>query len=312
MVSKVGASSVQRRYLVYVPTELPQRPLPIVFVLPGASTNAEGAAQYYTHGRFETLADRDGFVVVYANGLPFGPRLGQFPTPPQAGSFDACFARHADEGIDVKYVRLIVEQLASQLNIDRDRIYATGLSAGGGLSFELALEAPDLIAAIAPVVPVPFEPSGRWLHHCHAKPGFAQVSIAMLAATADRFVAFAPGSSPMYPSARFPGMQQVRDTWRAALGIQGEPTVDEYPDLVKDDSYQPHSGATTSTILRLRYPAGPQGQELWYYEARGAGHWWPSPTQIWTGLWNLFGKTNQDIDFADEAWAFFQRHKRHA
>jgi hypothetical protein len=31
---------------------------------------------------------------------------------------------------------------------------------------------------------------------------------------------------------------------------------------------------------------------------------------MWGGLWARFGKTNQDVDFADEAWAFFQRHRR--
>jgi poly(3-hydroxybutyrate) depolymerase len=40
------------------------------------------------------------------------------------------------------------------------------------------------------------------------------------------------------------------------------------------------------------------------------GHGWPNPVQIWSRLWHLFGKTNQDIDFADQAWEFFKRHPR--
>jgi hypothetical protein len=32
--------------------------------------------------------------------------------------------------------------------------------------------------------------------------------------------------------------------------------------------------------------------------------------QSWSGLWEKFGKTNQDIDFADHAWSFFQRHSK--
>jgi hypothetical protein len=31
---------------------------------------------------------------------------------------------------------------------------------------------------------------------------------------------------------------------------------------------------------------------------------------MWKGLWATFGKTNQDIDFADQAWEFFQRHRK--
>jgi hypothetical protein len=26
-------------------------------------------------------------------------------------------------------------------------------------------------------------------------------------------------------------------------------------------------------------------------------------------LWERFGKTNQDVDFADEAWGVFRRHR---
>jgi len=199
--------------------------------------------------------------------------------------------------------------------IDRSRDYATGLSAGGGMALQLALEAPDLVAAIAPVAPLPFQPTGPWRHFCHPQPGHERVSIAMLAATHDRFVSYAPGGSPEYPNARYPGMEATRDAWLAALGIQhtlpasGAPIVDAFPDLVRDDSLTPATGLASSTIERQRYPAGPDGQELWYYKAIGMGHWWPHPTQSWPGLWNRFGKTNQDIDFADEAWTFFQRHR---
>jgi polyhydroxybutyrate depolymerase len=190
-------------------------------------------------------------------------------------------------------------------------VYATGLSAGGGLCFQLALEAPDMVAAIAPVAALPFQPSGTWLHHCHPKPGHDAIPIAMLAATQDPFIAYAPGPSSVYPAANYPGMEQTRDAWLGAMGISGPAEVDLLPDRVTGDSYEPHSGLRSSYIERQRYPAGAKGQELWFYRAVGMGHWWPNPTQMWVGLWNRFGKTNQDIDFADHAWAFFRRHSKH-
>lgn len=72
-IKKFGTNTMQRRYLVYAPKNLSQTPVPVVFVFPGYGTNAESAAVYYTQTRFETLADRDGFVVVYGNGLPYLP-----------------------------------------------------------------------------------------------------------------------------------------------------------------------------------------------------------------------------------------------
>jgi polyhydroxybutyrate depolymerase len=310
-VRAVGATEVERRYLVYAPAVLPARPAPVVLVFPGYTASAEAAAFYYTHMRFEELADRDGFVVVYGNGLPnLPPGVREKPTLPKGGFLQGCFAEHEGEGIDVSYVRRIIDQLAAEVAIDRTRIYATGLSAGGGMAFELALEAPDLVAAIAPVAALPFQPTGPWRFGCHPRPGHERVSIAMLAATDDPFISYAPGNSREYPAARYPGMEQTRDAWLAALAISGEPEVDALPDLVQGDSYEPETGRASSRIERQRYRPGPDGRELWYYKAVGMGHAWPNPTQTWGGLWRRFGKSNQDIDFADEAWAFFRRHAR--
>jgi polyhydroxybutyrate depolymerase len=306
----LGADAVERRYVVYAPANLPPRPAPVVLVFPGYSASAESAAFYYTHTRFESLADRDGFVVVYGNGLPNPPNAREKPSMPKGGFLQGCLADHAGEGIDVQYVRQILAQLGAELAIDRARVYATGLSAGGGMAFQLALEAPDLVAAIAPVAALPFQPRGPWLHACHPQPGHDRISIAMVAATDDPFISYGPGPSREYPAAHYPGMEATRDAWLAAMGLSGPPEVDRLPDAAGDDSYRPQTGRASSTIERQRYRAGPDGRELWYYRAEGMGHAWPNPTQSWSGLWPRFGKTNQDIDFADEAWAFFRRHAK--
>jgi polyhydroxybutyrate depolymerase len=305
-----GANQVERRYLVYAPSNLTLSPAPLVFVFPGKGVSAEGIAFYDTNTRFETLADRDGFIVVYGNGLSNPALSGEKPSMPKGGFLQGCFAEHSGEGVDVTYVRRILAQLETELKIDRTRIFATGESAGGGMSFELALEAPDLMAAIAPVVSLPFQPNGDWLRNCHPRPGFDHISVAMLAATHDPSISYTPGGSLWYPDAHYPGMEETRDAWLAAMSIQGSPSVDKFPDLVQGDSYEPHTHLASSTIERQRYPLGPDGQEFWYYKAEGMGHRWPNPKQTWVGLWEKFGKTNQDIDFADHAWEFFKRHSK--
>jgi polyhydroxybutyrate depolymerase len=309
-VRSLAADKVERRYLVYAPANLPAAPAPVVFVFPGYAASAEAAAFYYTQTRFEALADRDGFIVVYGNGLPNPPDAREKPAMPKGGFLRGCLTDHAGEGVDVQYVRQILAQLATELALDRARVYATGLSAGGGMAFQLALEAPDLVAAIAPVAPLPFHPRGPWLHACHPQPGHDRIPIAMLAATDDPFVSYAAGGSREYPAARYPGMEATRDAWLAALGLSGPPELDKFPDAVTGDSHRPQTGRATSTIERQRYRARPDGTELWYYRAEGMGHWWPNPTPSWAGLWDRFGKTNQDIDFADHAWTFFQRHHK--
>lgn len=309
-IHSLGANRVERRYMVYVPPHLALGAAPVVFVFPGRSTSAEAVAFYTTQMRFEHLAERDGFIVVYGNGLPSSPGHEENQAIPKGGFLQGCFAEHASEGVDVAYVRQILDQLETVLTIDRSRIFATGISAGGGMSLQLALEAPDLVAAIAPVAPLPFQPHGPWLMHCHPLPGYERVSIAMVAATHDPSISYTPGGSRQYPNAYYPGMEETRDAWLAAMNVQGPPIIDKFPDLVQGDSFTPHTHLPSSTIERQRYPLGPHGQEFWYYKAAGMGHCWPNPVQTWSGLWEIFGKTNQDIDFADQAWEFFKRHPK--
>ncbi|MEO6601522.1 MAG: hypothetical protein ABIQ16_16720, partial [Polyangiaceae bacterium] len=63
--------SVTRRYLSYIPKRLaPASDAPVVIVLHGLGADAESMQGFITQGRFETLADRDGFIVVYGNAAP--------------------------------------------------------------------------------------------------------------------------------------------------------------------------------------------------------------------------------------------------
>lgn len=174
------------------------------------------------------------------------------------------------------------------------------------MALMLALEAPDLVAGVAPAVPLPFSPT-LWLGECNLHPDHGSVPIAMLAATADTWISYEPGEAPRFPGGYYPGMEETRDSWLGAMGITGEATMENVPDVILGDSLVLES----SYIELYKYPLGPQGQEFWYYKAVGMGHWWPNPVQMWGGLWSDFGKTNQDIDFADEAWAFFKRHEKH-
>lgn len=52
---------------------------------------------------------------------------------------------------DVEFTRRILDDLAGSTNIDPRRVFATGMSNGGILSYRLASELSDRIAAIAPV-----------------------------------------------------------------------------------------------------------------------------------------------------------------
>ena len=128
----------------------------------------------------------------------------------EGGFLEGCLRRTPARGL-IDYVRRILDRLRrTAASIGRARL-ATGLWAGGGMCFELALEAPiSSWRRSRPVAGLPFQPAGLWLHACHPKPGHERVSIAMLAATNDAS-SRTRRRLTRYPNAAYPGMEETRD-----------------------------------------------------------------------------------------------------
>jgi len=84
---------------------------------------------------FSGIAEREGFLVAYPAGLN--------------GGFNALMCCGAED--DVGFIRAVIEDIGKSHAVDADRIYATGISNGGDLTYRLAAELPGVFAAIAPV-----------------------------------------------------------------------------------------------------------------------------------------------------------------
>ena len=311
LIDAYGGSEVERRYIVFVPSNLSQQPAPFLFVYHGYGVNAEAVAYYDTRNRFEELAEQEGFVVVYPNG-PSATKYNFDALPVEGfgdqGFFQSCFMPRSSESLDVSFSRQIVKEVqGAGISIDLSRVYATGFSAGGGMAFTMAIEAPDLVAAIAPISPLPLQLIEQRLGSCQVHENVGRVSVAMLAATADPLLDY-NGASPT--NAGLPGMEPTRDSWLQRLGIPNQPVVNRLPDQVKTDSYKPISGTGNSWVERFNYPRGSDGQEFVYFKVHGGGHVWPHPIQTYEQNWPILGKNNQDIDLAEVLWEFFQRHSR--
>ena len=138
---------VDRWYEVMVPTQADVgEPLPVVlnlhpFVLGGDELFHDIWRR--ESGLVET-GEAEGFIVVQPDGT------GDLAAW-NAG--EACCGDPVEADTDdVGFLREIVRLVAEEACVDEDRVYSTGMSNGGYMSHRLACEAPDLIAAIAPVV----------------------------------------------------------------------------------------------------------------------------------------------------------------
>jgi len=85
------------------------------------------------------LADREGFIVIWPNGIQNSWNVG-----------DRCCGPAHDQNVDdVGFTRAILDAIQAEACVDARRIYATGCSNGGGMAYDLACRAADVIAAVA-------------------------------------------------------------------------------------------------------------------------------------------------------------------
>jgi len=130
----IDVDGTERTYFVHVPPSYDGTTrTPVVFDFHGLGGNGQ---MWRTASRWAQYADTAGYIAVYPSGIENGWNAG------------ICCN---DETTDVAFVRAMIDTLDNDGCIDTKRVYATGCSNGGGMSFRLACEAADVIAAVAPV-----------------------------------------------------------------------------------------------------------------------------------------------------------------
>ena len=128
-----------REYSIYVPESYDGTTnFPLLFNLHGGGgTNSDWQAA----SDMRPIADTADFILVYPQARPDpsdGNSFNWIPKTP--GTFD-----------DVPFFSSLIDTIASNYQIDQNRIYACGYSLGGDMTFELGCKLNNRIAAIAPV-----------------------------------------------------------------------------------------------------------------------------------------------------------------
>ena len=136
-VETIHADTVDRTYRAHRPANEIARP-GLVIVLHGSFG---GGFQIESDSGFDAQADRLGWIAVYPDGVADG--WDAF------GSTDK-WGKHPGAD-DVAFVSALIDHFEASDGVDPDRVYVTGLSRGGMMTYRLGCELSGRIAAIAPV-----------------------------------------------------------------------------------------------------------------------------------------------------------------
>jgi polyhydroxybutyrate depolymerase len=261
------SSGEKRDYLLYVPNSYDRRmPTPLVISMHGAGL--WGAAQRET-SQWNSQADKDGFIVVYPSGVG-GKGVRTWRVEPGSGLMK-----------DVGFISNLIDTLKTSYNIDSTRIYANGLSNGGGMAFALSCTLSNRVAAVGLVAAAQTLP-WIWCTDHHPVPMIA------FHGTADPEIPYNGGSSWM-SSIRFPNVQRWVENWARRNRCEGHPA----DSIVAVD------------VTRRAYAGCADDAAVVLYTVRGGGHTWPggAPLPEW-----FVGRTTHTVDATSLMWAFFRDH----
>jgi len=259
------------------------KPMALLFVLHGGGGSGS-SMELLTAGRFNRIADREGVIVVYPDGIDRHWNDGrELP--------DTAARENVD---DVGFMLVLIEDLARGHALDRGRIFATGISNGGFMSFRLACDAADTIAAVAPVTAALSEQLGP-----RCKPA-RPVAVAILNGTEDPLVPWPGGSIKVLGTTRGVAWSTLRtfDRW-LELDECRERGVDSRLDRDPDDR---------TAVVVHHGRACRDGVEVRLYEIQGGGHTWPSGAE-YARAW-LVGRVSREVDATEEIWKFMQANAR--
>jgi polyhydroxybutyrate depolymerase len=131
----VQVGSATRNYILHVPASYTgMTPVPLVTDWHPILFN--GAFEESV-SNYKAKSDKEGFIVVWPDGIDNAWNVA-----------DCCTTSRTVD--DVGFARALIAKLETQACIDPKRVYAVGYSMGGGMSYKLACDATDIIAAIAP------------------------------------------------------------------------------------------------------------------------------------------------------------------
>ena len=264
--ASINHGGITRDYILYVPNSyVTGNQVPLVFNFHGYTSNA---TQQMWYGDFRAIADTAGFIIVHPEG-----------------TLDNSGVTHWNVGWggstvnDINFTSTLIDSIASEYSINLDRVYSTGMSNGGFMSYQLACELSDRIAAIASVTG---SMNLGWFNSCNPS---HPMPVMEIHGTLDPTVSYNASSFTE-------SIPNIMDFWENFNNCNSTAIVTNVPNTNTAD------GCTAEHQI---WENGSNGVAVEHYKIIDGEHSWPGA---------LFpnGITNQDINAAEKIWEFFNNY----
>jgi polyhydroxybutyrate depolymerase len=241
----LSVGGVARTYRLYVPDGLPEH-APLVVMLHGGFGSGRQAEKAYG---WDAEADAGHFVVAYPDGLNRAWNTG-----------GGCCGPPGRTGVDdVGFLTALVDEVGREVPLDPERVYATGISNGGIMSYTLACTT-GVFAAVGP-------DAATQLGDCaHPKPA----SVIHVHGTGDHNIPYDGRPGNGVATIDGPPVPEVNARWRSVDRCD-EPKVTV-------------AGPVTRSLASC-----PDGRAVELVTVDGGGHEWPdTPIDATHEIWTFF------------------------
>ena len=274
---------LQRTYWLHVPTDL-KPGAPLMVVIHGYTSGAKYIMDY---SKMNDIADREGFVVVYPQG-----------TVDLQGNtfFNVGYDFHRDSSVnDLSFIRELTVDVSQHFDSNPSKIFATGMSNGGDMSYMLACTSTDIFKAFAPVAGVLMK---EIRDSCDTD---APIPLFEMHGTHDYTSLYDGDMDNSDGYGAYLDLPSSTQFFVEANGLSKKRTT-------RLEDKTPNDG---STVIFERYYAEDNDLQVWFYIIEGGGHHWPGAQVPWWQYpmdWVRAQSDNNDINASEDVWSFFSEY----
>ena len=261
---------LQREYYIHIPPSY-EIDAPLMLVFHGYSGSYMSVMSYSS---MNNQANTNGFVVVYPQGTK--DRFGY-------NFFNVGYTFHENLNIDdLGFTKALVDYVATDLGLNRDEVFSTGMSNGGDMSYYLACFASDVFRAVAPIAGTMMSSTYDTCAPTKEIPIFA------VNGTSDGVTWYDGDMNDIGGWGPYLGVDAIIEYWADQNNLdQTEVTT------------LPNTDPTDGSIVNYnRHFSNNSDTEVWLYSVERGGHDWPG----YDG--------NMDFDTSAEIWRFFSLYTR--